>query len=182
MKDRFEEIWQVLEPLLPVRQAKPHPLGCHRQAIPDRQIAQGIWYLLEHGCKWQALDQTPFCKHSTAHRRFQEWVNDGVFLRLFQKSLEGFDCLVGIDWHWLCVDGTVNKAPLGGEKNREKPHGSRETGREAFGAGRRPWRAGERGDRRSQPARQSIAGAHAPDVACRPTFTRDHRAATHVSG
>jgi len=152
MKDRFEELWLVLEPLLPIRPAKPHPLGCHRPPIPDRQIAQGIWFVMETGCQWKALDQTTICKHSVAHKRFQEWAQAGVFLRLFQKSLEGFDCLTGLDWQWLCVDGSMNKAPLGGENNREKPGGSGQTGRQTLAAHRRPWRALERGDRRRQQA------------------------------
>lgn len=152
MQDRFEEVWQIWEPLLPVRQPKTHPLGCHRPPLPDRQIARAIWYVLETGCQWKALDQTTLCKHSVAHQRFQEWTRAGVFLRLYQKSLEGFDCLTGIDWQWMCVDGSMNKAPLGGKKNREKSGGSRQTGRQTLGAHRRPWGAVECGDRLRQPA------------------------------
>jgi len=29
--------------------------------------------------------------------------------------------LKGIQWDWQSVDGAMTKAPLGGEKNREKP-------------------------------------------------------------
>lgn len=152
MNDRFAQVWEILEPLLPKHEPKPHPLGCHRPRIPDRQAAEGIWYVMANGCLWKALDQTTICKHSTAHRRFQEWVQDGVFLRLFQKSQEGFDCLVGLDWQWLCVDGVMNKAPLGGEKNRQKPGGPGETRRQTLGGHRGAWRAFESGDRRRQHA------------------------------
>jgi transposase len=157
MKDRFESVWEILEPLLPKREPKAHPLGCHRQPISDRRIAQGIWYLMETGCQWKALDKTTICKHSVAHRRFQEWVEAGVFLRLWQKSLEGFDCLVGLEWQWLCVDGVMNKAPLGGEKNREKSGGSEQTGGQTFGGHRRPWRSVKHRDRWRQQARQQTA-------------------------
>jgi putative transposase len=65
----------------------------------------------------QALDQTELCAHSTAHDRFQEWVEAGVFLKLWQAGVERFDDLRGIDWEWLAMDGAMTKAPLGGEKN-----------------------------------------------------------------
>jgi putative transposase len=73
------------------------------------------------GCQWQALDQTELCAHSTAHDRFQEWVEAGVFLKLGQAGVERFDELCGIDWKWLAMDGAMTKAPLGGEKTGPIP-------------------------------------------------------------
>src|SRR6266446_5001092 len=64
----------------------------------------------------QALDQTELCAHSTAHDRFQAWVEAGLFLKLWQAGVEQFDELCGIDWDWLTIDGAMAKAPLGGEK------------------------------------------------------------------
>jgi hypothetical protein len=65
----------------------------------------------------QALDQTELCAHSTAHDRFQEWAEAGVFLKLWQAGIQQFDELCGIDWDWLSMDGAMTKAPLGGGKN-----------------------------------------------------------------
>jgi len=62
------------------------------------------------------LDQTELCAHSTAHDRFQEWVQAGVFLKLWQAGTEQFEELCGIDWDWLSMDGAMTKAPLGGGK------------------------------------------------------------------
>jgi putative transposase len=69
----------------------------------------------------QALDQTELCAHSTAHDRFQEWVQASVFLKLWQVGVEWFDELSGIDWDWLSMDGATTKAPLGGEKTGPNP-------------------------------------------------------------
>ena len=52
---------------------------------------------------------------------FQEWVELGVFAELWELALTEYDDLKGIDWKWQTVDGAMTKAPLGGEKNREKP-------------------------------------------------------------
>lgn len=74
------------------------------------------------GCQWQALDQTELCAHSTAHGRFQAWVEAGVFFTLWQAGVKRFDELYGIEWDPLAMDGALTKAPLGGEKNRTQSH------------------------------------------------------------
>ena len=112
-----DELWAQLQPLLPVH-VNTHRFGGGRPRVPDRDCADAIFYVLRTGCQWQALDQTELCAHSTAHDRFQEWVQAGVFLKLWQAGVEQFDELCGIDWDWLSMDGAMTKAPLGGEKNR----------------------------------------------------------------
>jgi putative transposase len=115
-----DELWAVLQPLLPVP-VNTHRLGGGRPRVSDRRCADAIFYILRTGCQWQALDQTELCAHSTAHDRFQEWVNAGVFLKLWQAGVERFDELHEIDWDWLSMDGAMTKAPLGGEKTGRNP-------------------------------------------------------------
>lgn len=115
-----DELWAVLQPLLPVH-VNTHCFGGGRPRIPDRHCADAIFYVLRTGCQWQALDQTELCAHSTAHDRFQVWVEAGVFLKLWQTGLEQFDELCGIEWDWLAMDGAMTKAPLGGDKIGPNP-------------------------------------------------------------
>src|SRR6266704_5068315 len=115
-----DELWAVLEPLLPVH-VNTHRFGGGRPRVPDRDCADAIFYVLRTGCQWQALDQTELCAHSTAHDRFQEWLKANVFLELWQAGVERFDELCGIDWGWLSMDGAMTKAPLGGEKTGPNP-------------------------------------------------------------
>lgn len=115
-----DELWSVLQPLLPVH-VNTHRFGGGRPRIPDRRCADAIFYVLRTGCQWQALDQTELCTHSTAHERFQVWVEAGVFLKLWQAGVELFDELCGIEWGWLSMDGAITKAPLGGEKTGSNP-------------------------------------------------------------
>lgn len=119
-----DELWTVLEPLLP-KHTNTHRFGGGRPRVPDRRCADAIFYVLRTGCQWEALNQTELCAKSTAHDRFQEWAAAGVFLRLWQVGVAQFDDLKGIDWEWLSMDGAMTKAPLGGEKNRAQPDGSR---------------------------------------------------------
>ncbi len=136
-----DERWAVLEPLLPPR-VNTHRFGGGRPRVPDRRCADAMFYVLRTGCQWEALKQTDLCAKSTAHDRFQEWVDAGVFLKLWQTGLERFDELQGIDWTWLSMDGAMTKAPLGGEKNRAQSHRSRQTRGQAQPADGGAWGAG----------------------------------------
>ena len=115
-----DQLWAVLQPVLPVH-VNTHRFGGGRPRVPDRKCADGIFYVLRTGCQWKALDQTELCAGSTAHDRYQEWVEAGVFLKLWQAGVEQFDELNGIDWAWLSMDGAMTKAPLGGEDTGPNP-------------------------------------------------------------
>lgn len=120
-------LWAKIEPLLPVRETKVHPLGCHRRRIPDRQVLNGIFFLLRTGGQWKSLDATGLCKGSTAHSRFLEWLEAGFFARLWEASLLDYDELRGLDFEWMALDGAMTKAPLAGEKKRSQPLRPRQT-------------------------------------------------------
>ena len=115
-----DELWAILQPLLPA-QVNTHRFGGGRPRVPDRRCADAIFFVLRTGCQWQALDQTEFCAHSTAHDRFQAWIEAGVFLKLWLVGVEQFDELCGIDWDWLSMDGAMTKAPLGGGETGPNP-------------------------------------------------------------
>ena len=131
-----DDLWVEIAIHLP-EHVNTHRFGGGRPRTPDRVCMDAIFFVLRTGCQWKALDATKFCPGSTAHDRFQEWVADGVFLALWKTGLLEYDCLKGIDWEWLSMDGCMTKAPLGGEKDRQKPHRSREERRQTQPAGRR---------------------------------------------
>src|SRR3954469_9158919 len=116
-----DELWRKIEPLLPER-ANTHRFGGGRPRAADRACMDGIFFVLRTGCQWKALSATGICPSSTAHDRFQEWVQAGVFLRLWEAGLLEYDQLKGVDWSWLSMDGCMTKAPLGGKKDRPEPH------------------------------------------------------------
>jgi putative transposase len=118
-----DELWAVLQPLLPVH-VNCHRFGGGRPRVADRRCADAIFYVLRTGCQWGALGATDLCRRSPAHDRFQEWITAGVFLKLWQAGVEQFEELKGIDWDWLSMDGAMTKAPFGGEKNRPQSHRS----------------------------------------------------------
>ena len=127
-----EKLWQQMEPLLPKYPQSPRG-GRPRANL--RGVTNGIFYVLRTGCQWKALPRA-FGSSSTAHRYFQEWVQRGVFRRLWKACLKKYDRRKGIGWNWQSLDGAMTKAPLGGEKDRQKPDRSWQIGRQAFGAHR----------------------------------------------
>src|ERR687884_62725 len=134
-----DALWERIEPLLPPRPA--HPLGCHNPRVPDRRAMDGIFFVLRTGCQWNALNATGICSSSSAHRRFQEWVEADVFVALWEKGLVEYDALQGIDWEGLAMDGAMTKAPLGGEKGGQEPNGPWQERHQTQRPHRRPWRA-----------------------------------------
>src|ERR671939_97152 len=122
-----DALWAVLEPLIPVRLNR-HRFGGGRPRVPDRRCADAIFYVLRTGCQLEALQQTDLCAKSTAHDRLQEWVQAGVFEKLWFAGVEQFDELHGIDWNWLSMDGVMTKAPLGGETTGPNPTDRGKTG------------------------------------------------------
>ena len=122
-------LWEKVEPLLPPR--PEHPLGCHNPRVPDRDAMDAILLVLRTGMQWNALKVTGICHYSSAHRRFQEWEQAGVFHEIWRQGLLDYDEQVGIDWSWLAADGAMTKAPLGGPKTGPNPTDRAKGGRSA---------------------------------------------------
>lgn len=112
-------LWERLAALIPPRPV--HPLGCCRPRVPDRIVMNAILMVLRTGMQWNALDATGICNSKTAHRRFQEWREAGVFHEIWREGLLEYDETVGIDWSFLAADGAMTKAPLGGPKTGPNP-------------------------------------------------------------
>ena len=86
-------LWERVEPLLP---APPfHPLGCHAPRVPDRDAMDAILLVLRTGMQWNALNATGVCSSSSAHRRFQEWEQAGVFHEIWRQGLLEYDKVGG---------------------------------------------------------------------------------------
>jgi transposase len=146
-----DELWALIEPHLP-QHPNTHRFGGGRPRKSDRVCMDAIFFVLRTGCQWNALDATGICPSSTAHDRFQEWVQAGVFLELWKAGLLEYDDLKGIDWAWLSMDGAMTKSPLSGEKMWSQSHGSRQRRSQTLALDRGRWRAGRTGRRGRQPA------------------------------
>src|SRR3970040_2312886 len=89
-------LWERIEPLL--RPPLFHPLGCHRPRVPDRDAMDAILLVLRTGMQWNALSATGICSSSATHRRFQEWVEAGVFHEIWRPGVLEDEQAGGLGW------------------------------------------------------------------------------------
>jgi putative transposase len=75
---------------------------------------EAILFVLLTGIPWRALPRC-YGAATTAHDRFQEWAEAGVFEELWRHALLEYDDTIGLRWTWQSMDGAMTKAPLGGE-------------------------------------------------------------------
>jgi putative transposase len=176
-----EDLWEVIQEHIP-KHKNTHRFGGGRPRAPDRVCMEAILFVLRTGCQWKALDATVFCPGSTAHDRFQEWVEAGVFLEMWEVGVLAYDEFKGIDWSWMSMDGCMTKAPLGGEKHRQKPHGSRQARSEAQPARRGQRVTGRVGRGWSQPQRHETGRGDLGKHPGRKASADSSTAAGHVHG
>jgi putative transposase len=112
-----DDLWADVAPLLGEEKV-PGTRG--RPPVSFRKVLDGIFYVLRTGCQWKALPKE-YGSGSTAHRRFQQWVGEGVFQRLWVKLLERYDDVRSISWRWQSLDSSSVKAPLGGTRQALTP-------------------------------------------------------------
>src|SRR5581483_11456916 len=116
-------VWTEVEPLLPVRRTDVHPLGCHRPRVADRDCLYAMVVRLVTGCSW--VDAERLCGNqvsdTTLRARRDEWIAAGVFDQLAEIVLAVYESTIGLDTTNALIDGSVHKAPCGGEGTGKSP-------------------------------------------------------------
>jgi transposase len=74
--DLTDEEWSLIEPLIP-----PAKRGGNKRTIVERDVIDGLMYILSTGCQWSALpkDLPP---RSTVNDYFRRWSEDGTLDRI----------------------------------------------------------------------------------------------------
>jgi transposase len=117
-----DAVWAAVAPLLPARRPDSHPLGCHRPRIPDRHCLWAMLVRLVTGCSWETAAQlVGGVSAATLRRRRDEWIAAGVFEQLAQEAICGYDRICGLDLTDVSIDGSLHKAPCGGEGTGKNP-------------------------------------------------------------
>lgn len=74
--DLTDEQWQLIQPLLPPRKKRGRP------RVDDRQVLNGILYVLRTGIPWNDLPQR-YSGDSTCHWHLATWEADGTWERIW---------------------------------------------------------------------------------------------------
>jgi transposase len=107
-----ESLWRLAQPLQP-EHPKRHQ-GGGRRRIDDRIALAAIAYVLQTGCAWDAIPESFPISRASAHRRFAEWVEQGVMQALHQAMLDVFGAAGQIDWSRASIDTMHVRAVKGG--------------------------------------------------------------------
>jgi transposase len=97
-----EELWTIVEPLLPPERPKPDG---GRPRVPDRAALAGIIYVLKSGIPWEMLPRgLGFGSGVTCWRHLRDWQKAGVWRRLHRVLLDELGEAGLIDWSRASLD------------------------------------------------------------------------------
>jgi transposase len=109
-----DELWKLIEPLLPVRKRRlHHPV---RKRIDDRRTLSGIPFVLRTGIAWQQPQELGYGSGMTCWRRLQEWQQTGVFQALHERLLSQLRAAGRLDLSRAVWDLASLRALLGAIK------------------------------------------------------------------
>ncbi len=104
------EQWKRIEPIIVSSTPSKDPRG--RPARDPREVLNGILWILRTGAPWKDLPQR-YPPYQTCHRRFQQWVQQGVFRRIAQELVEDLNERGKIDIREAFIDGSFAPAKKG---------------------------------------------------------------------
>lgn len=83
--DLTDEQWTFIAPLLPQPEIREDGRG--RPWRDPRDVLNGILWILKTGARWKDLPER-YPPYQTCHRRFQDWVKNGVLESVLKKLAE----------------------------------------------------------------------------------------------
>lgn len=124
-----DAVWETIKSFIPSPRDN-HPLGCHRPRISDRLCFWGILVRLVTGASWVTVEAILERRVSdtTLRARRDEWIAAGVFDQLKEHALGAYDRIIGLDLSEVGLDGSIHKAPCGGEGTGKSPVDRRKLG------------------------------------------------------
>jgi len=118
-------LWEKIEQILPPEK----PAGSRgRPALPNRQVVNGILFVLRSGCQWKGLKKEWYGASSSLHARFQAWQEAGLWKKIYRRMVKYYHKKRHIQWRWQALDSKLVPAPLGGEQTGPNPTDRAKTG------------------------------------------------------
>ena len=88
-------LWEIVKPLIPLQRERPQ--GGGTRYIEDQAVFAAVVYVLTTGCAWRHLPAKFGVSKATAHRRFVEWTEAGLWRRLHRAVLDRLGEQAAID-------------------------------------------------------------------------------------
>jgi transposase len=106
-----DELWALVEPLIPG--FEPRAQGGGTAALNSRSVFTAIVYVLTSGCAWRDLPPSFGVSFQTAHRRFMQWTEVGLWRGFHHVLLDELGSHGLLDWSRAIVDGACVRAKKG---------------------------------------------------------------------
>lgn len=106
-----DELWAQVEPLIPPTRARPQGGGMSR--VDDRTVFTAIVFVLTSGCAWRHLPSNFEVTVPTAHRRFVEWSQVGLWRRMHQAVCEEIGTESMMAWSFAVMTGADSRIRKG---------------------------------------------------------------------
>lgn len=112
--DITDRQWIKIEPVILQSLCKKDSRG--RKPRDPREVLNGILWVLRTGAPWKDLPER-YPPHQTCHRRFQQWVKEGVFRRIIEELAADLQERGGIDIREAFLDGSFVPAKKGAARS-----------------------------------------------------------------
>jgi transposase len=96
-----DEVWVVLEPLMPATSGRSRPWTDHRLAV------EGMVWKYRTGAPWRDVPER-FGKWNSIYKRFSRWATDGTWARLLAEVQRRSDAAGRLDWV-VSIDSTITR-------------------------------------------------------------------------
>ncbi|MFS0792860.1 IS5 family transposase [Microbacterium sp. 1P10AE] len=117
-----DEVWAVMEPLMPTATGRSRPWTDHRLTV------EGMAWKYRTGAPWRDVPDR-FGKWNSIYKRFNRWAEDGTWERLLAEVQKQADAAGKIDWV-VSIDSTIARVhqhgatlarDTGGSANHKNP-------------------------------------------------------------
>jgi transposase len=107
-----DEQWAAIRPYIPARElAAPTPKG-GRPWVDAREVLNAVLWVLRTGAPWADIPRR-FPAYQTCHRRYQQWVREGVLTRILRALAEDLRDRGKLDLTEAFIDGSHAGAKRG---------------------------------------------------------------------
>ena len=96
-----DQVWVVLEPLMPAASGRSRPWTDHRLAV------EGMVWKYRTGAPWRDVPER-FGKWNSIYKRFTRWAADGTWVRLLAEVQKQSDAAGRLDWV-VSIDSTITR-------------------------------------------------------------------------
>jgi len=110
MVELTQQQWEIVKPYLPQHDVIQQGKG--RPRVDPRQILEGILWILRTGAPWKDMPSR-YPSYQTCHRRYQEWIENGILENILRGLLEDLESRGKIDLSEVYIDGSFASAKKG---------------------------------------------------------------------